>query len=480
MLALAGLALVVRLAAIMALDQPHDRPLTYEHGEIAKNLLAGRGFSVSFLGTEGPTSQQAPLYPFLLAGIYSLFGVETEISLRVLRVLQALAGMATTIATAKLAWNLVPERRSVGWLAGVGAALYPPHVYMMTHVQVAIWAGLVLSWLLVVVTSLKISSAAKAGIASNLGRPLFAGILAGLLVLIEPILSIAVLIAAASLARSTCQRQANSKNLRQASLAVGGMAVAAAIVVAPWLARNYRVHGEFVFVKSTFGYAFWQGNNSASWGTDKIPKASAERLRVAHDGSLAGVDRALWEARHETLYVDDVLLKPGGYREFQGKSEPARSRILLDRAWSFVLDDPGQYLRLCGRRLKYFLLFDETNPKTAHPLYRASTIALVALAVGGIFWGGARDRRLAPTYAIFIAVALFHSLTIVSARFRIPIEPLAIVWGAHALAFKGWKVVPWKVRRPQSSPPLDAQGFAVRIEKRSISHQIRPARHEMP
>ncbi len=40
---------------------PHS---TYEHGEIAANLLAGRGFSVRYLGADGPTSQQAPAYPF--------------------------------------------------------------------------------------------------------------------------------------------------------------------------------------------------------------------------------------------------------------------------------------------------------------------------------------------------------------------------------------------------------------------------------
>ena len=126
------------------------------------------------------------------------------------------------------------------------------------------------------------------------------------------------------------------------------MASVAAIVIAPWLWRNYRVHGEWVFVKSTFGYAFWQGNNTASWGTDKIPKRSAETLRNDHDGSLADMHRALWEARHETLYIDDVLLAPGGYREFAGLTEPQRSRLLFGRSWDFVRRHPQRYVRLCA------------------------------------------------------------------------------------------------------------------------------------
>lgn len=33
-----------------------------------------------------------------------------------------------------------------------------------------------------------------------------------------------------------------------------------------------------------------------------------------------------------------------------------------------------------------------------------------------------------PTWAAFAAIMLFHALTITSARFRIPIEPLSFVW----------------------------------------------------
>jgi hypothetical protein len=198
--------------------------------------------------------------------------------------------------------------------------------------------------------------------------------------------------------------------------------------------RNYRVHGEAVFIKSTFGYAFWQGNNPASWGTDKIPKHSAETLRTNHDGSLAGMHQAMWEARHETLYIDDVLLAPGGYREFAGLSEPERSRLLFSRAWDFIRHEPTRYFRLCARRLRYFLLFDETNPKAANRVYRIASVTWLVLACTGSLALAGQWRRLWPTWAVFAVVMLFHSLTIVSARFRIPIEPISFVWAAGAVA----------------------------------------------
>ncbi len=42
-----------------------------------------------------------------------------------------------------------------------------------------------------------------------------------------------------------------------------------------------------------------------------------------------------------------------------------------------------------------------------------------------------------PLYAIVAAVTLFHTLTIVSARFRLPIEPLTFVWAAAAVPCVG-------------------------------------------
>src|SRR5918992_2656950 len=65
-------------------------PLTYD--QIARNLVAGRGFSgASFYyppGTDVPTAFWDALYPLFLAGIYSVAGH----SIPAVRVVQALLG----------------------------------------------------------------------------------------------------------------------------------------------------------------------------------------------------------------------------------------------------------------------------------------------------------------------------------------------------------------------------------------------------
>lgn len=419
---LATAALGLRLAVVASMAQSSRGDFAYEHGEIAENLAAGRGFAVKFLGVDGPTSQQAPLYPALLAGCYRAFGPGSPRAVLAMQVLQCFAGAGLALAVAWLGWSLLPERPMTGWVAGWGAAVYPTHVYMVTHIQVALWAALCLASLLALAASPQWTNPWR--------KAALAGVLAGALLLIEPILALALPFAAWML----CDKKVSGTFSIKRFLTPFLMAAVAAAVIAPWLWRNYQVHGEPVFVKSTFGYAFWQGNNPASWGTDKIPKRSAEPLRHRHDGSLAGMHRALWEARHETLYIDDVLLAPGGYREFAGLSEPERSRLLFDRACDFIRHEPGRYLRLCARRLRYFLLFDETNPKTAHRVYRIATVVWLTLAGIGSLALRSNWRRLWPTWAIFGVVAAFHSLTIVSARFRIPVEPISFVWAAGAVA----------------------------------------------
>jgi len=437
------LALGLRLWVVFALGGDHARPIAFEHGAIAENLLTGRGFSIEFLGTQGPTSQQAPFYPLLLAASYACFGTATPEAVLAVQLLQCAAGAGLVLAVVWLGWCLLPDRPGVGWAAGLGAAVYPTHLYMVTHLQVALWAALGLTLLLAVVVSPRWRG--------TTGGAVLAGCLAGILLLIEPILALALPICALAFWLGESARSWKARFGLAPMQRVALMAGLAALIVAPWTVRNRVVHGRWIFIKSTFGYALWQGNNPISWGTDKIPKHSAEIARQSHDGTVLGIDRALWEARHETLYIDDVLLKPTGYRGFAGLSEPERTRLLGRRAVAFIRDNPSRYAKLCLRRLRYFLLFDETNPKAANRLYRAATITWLVLAAVGLLVSRVRWRELWPTYAIFTVITVFHALVITSVRFRIPLEPLSFVWAATAVAPLGVHLVPRrriKVYRP--------------------------------
>jgi hypothetical protein len=437
------LAVLSRLAAVFVLQSHLVPRSTYEHGEIAANLLAGRGFTIRFLGAEGPTSQQAPVYPFVVAAAYAMGGVETPRALLLLEIGQSLLGGVLVVGTIRLARHIAPGRPLAAWIAGLIAAIHPTLVYAATHVQVATLGATTLVW-----------SLAMAERTAATGRKSDAAITGGLLsltALIDPILALASLGVVQALWMG--RREARPNAVRFVPL-LATTTVVAVLVVTPWIVRNYLVHGEFVAIKSSFGYAFWQGNCAESQGTDKVVRPSVDALLAnsdaVDDGSLAAWNRTLWKARHEAGYLDDVVLTQDDYRTLGQVSEPERSRILFRRALTDIWNDPARYAQLCLQRLRYFVFFDETNPKTRSLAYRIPHLGLTLLAVIGLgLTGPTGRRRLRPTLITTAAIAAFHAFTIVSARFHIPIEPLLGLWAGVGLSeLKG---LPGRIGSPNRS-----------------------------
>jgi len=512
------LAVTVRAAAVLGLQSYNVPHSTYEHGEIASNLLAGRGFSVKFLGADGPTSQQAPIYPWLVAGAYALGGIETPRALLILELGQAVLGGFLVLGVLRLSREVAPGFPWVARGAGAIVALHPTLVYAATHVQVAGLAATLLTFVL--------ASAYRTGRVGDFRGAVETGVWLTLLTLTDPILGLSavgvcwalilndlaqfregeppgepsVLSAQQELrppgitqddlglsrgARAEhragsppCEGgvrggntwQIHSPNVDQhpnwlknrasssrtclsgtppnppfskggtgpnSTCMIAIIAATFALGLLPWTIRNYGVHGEFVAVKSTFGYAFWQGNCSLSEGTDKVVRASVERALQAPGSTLdpRSLNDALWKARHQAGYLDDIALTRDDYLVLASVSEPERSRILFRRAIADLRAEPWRYPRLCLRRLRYFFLFDETNPKTRNAVYRASHLGLSILAVLGLILAGSKLRlKLLPTIVTVALIAGFHSLTIVSARFHVPIEPLLALWAGCGLA----------------------------------------------
>lgn len=419
-------AIVLRIAAVWMLQSHHVPRSTYEHGEIAANLLAGRGFSIRFLGADGPTSQQAPLYPFLVAASYAIGGVEQPTSLLILQVSQAFLGGLMVLGVMRLTQRASGSRPIMAWAAGLIAAVHPTLVYATTHVQVASLAAAILVW--TIVLGMKTSESGRRSHAAATGA------LLSCLTLTDPILALVVL---GILPAITCSARRQGRNWSE-SLGLSSTVVLIAVLgMSPWLVRNYLVHGEFVAIKSTFGYAFWQGNCALSEGTDKVVRPSVAMTLERGEGGkgLSGLNRTLWAARHEAGYLDDIALSREDRERLAAVSEPERSRILFRRAIRELGSEPGRYGRLCLRRLCYFWLFDETNPKTRVLAYRVSHLGLTALALIGLALAR-RDvlARLVPSLVTAATISLFHALTIVSARFHIPIEPLMAAWAAAGLS----------------------------------------------
>ena len=168
----------------------------------------------------------------------------------------------------------------VALFAGWAAALYPPHIYMATHVQAATWAALGVVGLLAL--------ACNPTVRVTWRRAAAAGAIGGWLLLVDPITALVLPVALLRLlltARSQSKQPCNPLPTADRRLATfAAFTAAALVVIAPWLVRNYHVHGEFVFIKSSFGYALWQGNHPVGHGTHKVPKATVAAITADRYG----------------------------------------------------------------------------------------------------------------------------------------------------------------------------------------------------
>lgn len=237
-------AFALRMALVLTLRDLHQGPVGVSSADdvqfdlFARQIAAGQGLSYS---NGAPTSFRAPGWPFVLAGLYSIFGI----SYPLVYVLLCLLGASACV----LAWLLARELTSepVARLAGVLTALYLPHVYFSAGLlSEALFVPLLAlglwlfvrylkqpSWALLVLSGLVLSAAA-------LTRPftlLLAPILAGVLLV-------------------------DARRHRRAFLMPGllfGLAFVACIV--PWTVRNHRVHGRFVLIATNGGSTFYGGNN---------------------------------------------------------------------------------------------------------------------------------------------------------------------------------------------------------------------------
>ncbi len=310
----------------------------------------------------------------------------------------------------------------MAWTAGLIVALHPTLVYAATHVQVAILGATLLTWVL-----------AWAYQTGSSGRARDAAITGGLfavLALTDPILALSIVGVAWAIWLDDIDRPSD---LRRSVRLIAVVGIVAFVGIAPWLVRNFSIHGELVPIKSTFGYAFWQGNCALSEGTDKVVRPSVERVldRDRKGSGLVGLNRTLWEARHQAGYLDDIALTKADYRVLGSVSEPERSRILFRRALADLEADPARYVRLCLLRLRYFVFFDVTNPKSRVQAYRLPHLGLTIFAgIGLLLAPSSLRRKLLPTMATVGLITLFHALTIVSARFHVPIEPFLAIWAA--------------------------------------------------
>ena len=126
-------ALVLRLT-VMAFLYPERTDPTRDHwrcggeaGRIARSITQGEGFSNPLFGKTGPTAWLAPVFPYLLAGIFKIFGVYSKASAITALALDCLFSALTCIPVYFIARKHFGDP-TAAW-AGWAWAFFPYGIY---------------------------------------------------------------------------------------------------------------------------------------------------------------------------------------------------------------------------------------------------------------------------------------------------------------------------------------------------------------
>ena len=126
---------VLQVAMIGVFREYRTRPqedhfaFGWEMGRVARSVALGQGFSNPYGGNTGPTAWEPPLYPYLMAGVFKLFGIYTYASAWVLLMINSLFAALTTIPIFLIARRTFGER--VARLVGMGMGAQSLHMVLV-------------------------------------------------------------------------------------------------------------------------------------------------------------------------------------------------------------------------------------------------------------------------------------------------------------------------------------------------------------
>lgn len=403
-------ALAVRLAVIPFVYRDWMDPFVLEHwafGLIARSIASGHGFGSPFAET-GASALLPPVYSYLLAGIFKLFGIETKASVLAALSLNSVFSALTCIPVYVLSRRAFGER--VAKWAGWGWAFSPYGIYYGAD-----WA-----WSTCLVTLELACLFLFAWKLENSGRTrdwVFFGLLGGFAALTEPVtLAVVPLLGLWTLYRRFRRRLSWKMPMLAA-------AVAALAVMSPWIIRNYQLFHRFIPVRSGFGLELYIGNNGYSqrWVNSSLhPNHNdAELSEYERLGEMAYMDHKLQQAKsyirsHPAWFAwmtfRRMVYMWTGYWSFDRgylKDEPLDPPNIVVNTTMTALGLLG-LLRVfkgpsgLGSRFAIVLLFFPLTYYITHPetyYFRPVDPLIVVLAAVAIAGGTTRQPRIAAPRA---------------------------------------------------------------------------------
>jgi len=355
----------------------------------ARTLLEGRVFSADAFF-------KPPLYPYLLSGLYGLFGS----SIQAVQILQSMLGVVTAgvvLVIGRRVWS-----PTVGLTAGLITALWPVLPFFETQLLAETWTTLLT---LIALERLLLRNK-HAWTLPGWGRTAVAGLLFGVAALGRP--NILLLIPAVALWASWERGRPRRWRTGLVIVAFAGLPI-----LMPLL-RNASLTGELVPISANLGANLVTGHHDGADGVSAIPVG------------------LLW---------DDLQLECSlaGH-----SSTAASSRYLTGRAFDWMADHPGRTLELLGRKVLVLLsgwearnnigarwLAQEHGVVILSRWWPSTWLVLPFALIGLLLAVGGRGAALLATAVAVQAVSVLPFF--VNARFRLPLLPLLALFAAAGI-----------------------------------------------
>jgi 4-amino-4-deoxy-L-arabinose transferase-like glycosyltransferase len=408
-------ALVLRLVVMTFLYPERTDPYRDhwrcggEAGRIARSITQGEGFSNPLFGKTGPTAWLAPAFPYLLAGIFKIFGVYSKASAIAALALDCLFSALTCIPIYFIAQKHFGEK-AAAW-AGWAWAFFPYAIFFSADF---IWATTLTTLLM----SLVFLVALHLETSSSVWHWVGFGALSGFGGLTDPVvMSVAPFLGAWAWYRLY---KSGHKWLGPGL----GAVLAVTLVVAPWFIRNYETFHKVIPFRSCLGLEVYFGNNQDSWhwGPPGYHPSDSENewQEYRQLGEIAYTQKKFHEGlafinSHRLLYVQQTV---------------RRVVYLWTGFWSFS----PRYLQ----------------EEPADPFNMVFCTGLTILTLLGFRRAWRIDSAIAMPYLlVFLFFPIIYYLTHPEDYYRRPIDPQYVVLAAFAVA--SW--VAERKRRLATIPP---------------------------
>jgi 4-amino-4-deoxy-L-arabinose transferase-like glycosyltransferase len=361
----------------------------WEMGRIAASIASGHGFSNAFGAATGPTAWEPPLYPYLTAGVFEVFGVYSRASAFVLLTLNSIFSALTCIPIFLVARRIFSENVAVG--SAWAWALLPNVMFWCTR---WVWETSLSALLLAVIFWLTLTFEERDGMKPWLWFGLLWGVAA---------LNSTVLLAFLPVSGLW----AWYRRAKRGKPSLTGVALASVVFiacVAPWTARNYRTYGKFIFIRDNFGAELRLGNGN-------------------------GADGTWMQYLHPT---QDVY----AMRQYIAMGELPYIEMRKQQALAYIRTDYGRFAVLC---LKRFIYYWAGSPRAGQNWWLDQSKNSLFLASSVLmFWGLGRSlRQHKPgAWLLFWLILLYPAIYYVvfpGPRYRHPIEPEITILAVYLL-----------------------------------------------